>query len=127
MKSLLVVLSLLLGLPALVDAQDVSAEEMSVVSIKIRARHGLPAQRLDKALCNIADRWADRLAKTGKLVHGGGEQIIAMGYKTKEAVFEAWMRSSGHRKWILSRTTRCGFSCRISKNGRRFWVGVYRK
>ena len=127
MKSLLVVFSVLFAYPAVVSAQDVTAEEMNVVAIKIRARHGFPAQQLDEALCKIADRWAERIAKTGKLVHGGGEQIIAMGYKTKEAVFNAWMQSKGHRKWILSKATGCGFSCRTNKSGKRFWVGVYRK
>lgn len=127
MKSLLIVLACLLGLPSALSADEPTAEDMNIVSIKIRARHGLKAQKLDKALCKIADRWAERIAKTGKLVHGGGEQIIAMGYKTTDAVFKAWMKSKGHRAWILSKTTRCGWSCKTGRNGKRFWVGVFRK
>ena len=127
MKLGTLLLVVLLGLPAVNFGQEATAVEMNEAATKIRKQHGLSAQHLDQDLVKLADRWAEHLAKTGRLSHGGGEQIIAMGYRSTDSVFKAWMRSSGHRSWILSRTTKCGWACKRSKSGRLFWVGAFRK
>ena len=127
MKSVTLLFVGLMALPAFSHGQEVTAVEMNEAATKIRKQHGLSAQQLDQDLVKLAYRWAERLAKTGRLSHGGGEQIIAMGYRSTDSVFKAWMRSSGHRSWILSRTTRCGWACKRSKSGRLFWVGAFRK
>lgn len=99
---------------------------MFVEAMKQRERRGLPKQILDKDLCEKANHWARYMANTGRFAHGGGEQIIARGYKTPEQAINAWMRSDGHRRWLLSRTTHVGFGFARSKNGHPYYVGVYR-
>jgi len=93
----------------------------------LREKHGAPAQQLDEQCCRVAQRWANRMARDNYMRHGGGEQIIARGYRTVPACFAGWMASSGHRRWLLSKTELCGWGCQKSKSGQWFYAGVFRR
>jgi len=102
-------------------------DNMQRVASGIRTDRGLPVQELDEGCCQIAQRWADYLARNNRFHHGGGEQIIARGYVNAQSAFSAWMRSPGHRRWVLSRNGLCGWGCQKNSRGILYWVGVFRK
>lgn len=91
-----------------------------------RKARGLNPQKLDEECCDVAQNWANYMAKYNSFAHGGGEQIIAVGYNTPEAAFGGWMASSGHRYWVLSDTEKCGWGVARSASGRWYWVGAFR-
>lgn len=90
------------------------------------SRRGGRAIALDEECCRIAQRWANTMARTGKFRHGGGEQIIAKGYRSVEACFDGWMTSRGHRAWVLTSKTRAGWGYQRSASGRCYWAGAFR-
>ena len=100
--------------------------EMHTVAMRRRERSGLRLQVLDRDCCTIAQRWANHMAATGSMYHGGGEQIIASGYATAEAAIAAWEASSGHRAWLFGGSDRCGWGCQRAANGTWFWAGAFR-
>lgn len=110
------------------DPSEITTKQMQLFkeSQKVRKRYSLPKQVLDKELCEQAQDWARYMANTNQFRHGGGEQIIARGYNSPLKAIQAWMNSSGHRKWILCRKPRVGFGFATSKNGHPYYVGVYR-
>lgn len=81
---------------------------------------------LDEECCKIAQRWANHMAETNSMYHGGGEQIIAMGYDTPQLTMKAWRNSSGHWAWLGSKSKFCGWGCQKSKSGVWYWAGVFR-
>jgi uncharacterized protein YkwD len=101
-------------------------QAMYAAANRHRAQYNLPPQILDEELCKQAQRWAENMAARHSMYHGGGEQIIAMGYPTPEACVQGWIYSPGHRVWVLSRTSRVGFGCAVSSTGQRYYAGVYR-
>lgn len=110
-----------------IDASDgTQQKKMYEAAMKQRERNGLQKQIYDQQLCEQANKWARYMASTGNFRHGGGEQIIARGYETPEKAINAWMRSQGHQRWILSRTSHVGFGFARSKSGHPYYVGVYR-
>lgn len=100
--------------------------EMQQVATQLREDRGLESQKLDEELCKLSQKWAEYLAKNHYFYHGGGENIIAMGYTTPEAAFNGWLSSSGHRYWVLSGTDQCGWGAAQSSNGTWYWVGAFR-
>ena len=75
-----------------------------------RSRSGLPALRLDDDLCLKAQRYAELMDKTGTYQHsqlGIRENIHWMVRQPEQAVTD-WMRSDGHRRNILSASTKIG-------------------
>ena len=96
-------------------------------SQKLRAKSSvLIKQELDPELCKIAQKWAEHMAAKNCMYHGGGEQIIAKGYKTPHAVLNAWVCSPPHKRWIFSNCKKVGFGYAKSKSGHPYWAGVYR-
>ena len=91
----------------------------------LRVRGGRQIE-LDEECCQIAQRWANHMARTRSFRHGGGEQIIARGYRTVKACFAGWMGSRGHRRWVLSNSDKCGWGHQRSPSGHCYWVGVFR-
>ena len=82
---------------------------------------------LDEECCKMAQDWANHMSKINKRYHGKNDQIIASGYKDTKAAFDGWMRSSGHRAWILTRKrTKAGWGYQVSEKGTKYWVGVFR-
>ncbi len=89
----------------------------SVARLTNHARDQHDRSALHRAPCldRVAQHWAERMARTGHLVHndwtdvqeacgrsfGGGENI-ASGYASPRDVVRAWMHSDGHRANILS-------------------------
>ncbi|MEK3990079.1 CAP domain-containing protein [Robertmurraya sp. FSL R5-0851] len=100
-----------------------SAYEQKVVELtnQERAKYGLAALKVDKALSKVAREKSLDMSKNGYFSHTSptygspfdmmkqfgvsyqyaGENI-AMGQRTPEEVVQAWMNSEGHRKNILS-------------------------
>ena len=99
---------------------------MYLESARIRKSYKLKEQKLDPDLCKIAQKWANHMAYKNYMYHGGGEQIIASGYKTVTHCFRGWMNSPPHRNWVLTRRSKCGFAYAQSSSGICYWVGVYR-
>lgn len=107
-----------------------------------RARHGLPALRLDAGMNRAAVVRAAELAKSfshtrpngargltalgeaGVSYRAAGENIAA-GQQTAQSVMDAWMGSSGHRANILSaQFDRLGVG-RAVIGGRTYWVQLF--
>jgi uncharacterized protein YkwD len=120
----LVLLSLLPPTESITD-QPVIAK-MHKTAMEHRKNYSLKPQILDKECCEIAQKWAENMAVNHSMYHGGGEQIIAVGYTTPESVFRGWLASSGHRYWVLSNTDKCGWGAAKSSTGRWYWAGVFR-
>ena len=86
-----------------------------------------PPLELDEECCQMAQEWANHMVKVGKRYHGKNDQIISSGYKDTPAAFSAWMNSSGHRAWILTRKcTKAGWGYQVSEKGTKYWGGVFR-
>lgn len=65
----------------------------------------------------------------GRLILGGGNlcaENVAMGQKTVQAAFTAWMNSSGHRANIENfRVTHTGFGYAQSRSGTWYWTQIF--
>ena len=106
--------------------EDPMTIAMHKEAMKHRKEYNLKPQMLDKECCQIAQKWAEHMASQHSMYHGGGEQIIAVGYATPESAFGGWMGSSGHRYWVLSNTDKCGWGAAQSSTGRWYWAGAFR-
>lgn len=92
-----------------------------------RVRAGLPEMVLDQELCELSQRWSNRMASTGAFHHGGGENVIARGQKTPVAAIGAWLRSPAHRAFLMGRSTRVGFGAQKGAGGMWYWSGTFRR
>ena len=101
--------------------------KMQQESDRIRKEYNLKPQILDKECCKTAQEWAEYMAKHHYFSHGGGENIIAVGYESVPDAFQGWMLSSGHRYWLLSDADRSGWGAAKSNTGRWYWAGAFRK
>ena len=114
------------------DSKEVSlCENGTIVAMfqemnEKRLRAGLPEMVLDKELCALSQRWSNRMAKTGSFHHGGGENVIARGQEDPVAAIAAWLRSPGHRAFLMGRSTRVGFGAQQSSGGTWYWTGTFR-
>ena len=109
-------------------AQSASFEqiEMHREAQRIRSRSGLFVQVNDESLNSIAQRWAEQMARSGSMYHGGGEQIIAYSsYPSVGTAFNLWMNSSPHRAWVMSTSGRAGWGYAVGANGG-YFAGVFR-
>jgi uncharacterized protein YkwD len=86
---------------------------------QIRRQHGLGLMETDRKLENAALYQAKRMASHGKMghsigwgngfvarlkqagIHGAAAENVAVGQRSTEAVYKAWMNSPGHRKNML--------------------------
>ncbi len=101
--------------------------EMHKIAHEKRKKYKKHDLVLDEECCQMAQKWADHLAKSRKFHHGKNDQIISRGYKDTRAAFGGWMRSSGHRAWLLTKKSKkCGWGYAKSKGGTQYWVGVFR-
>lgn len=119
------VLVALAMVPPVVEEQTI-AVEMHNESQRLRKQYNLRPQELDEKCCKIAQGWAEHMAANHSMYHGGGEQIIAVGYPDVNNVFRAWMASSGHRYWVLSGSDLAGWGAAKSSTGRWYWAGAFR-
>jgi len=138
MKSVAVVLFVLFGFVTEIQAQEAVQEDIQEVALlsegetivqmheeAIRRRGGRGIV-LDEECCRIAQRWANYMASTDRFGHGGGEQIIAQCASVNRC-FSLWIASSGHRRWVLSNSYRCGWGCaRSLRTGKIYYAGVFR-
>jgi len=121
---ILVLLSLLPPTESIIDQPVIV--KMHKTAMEHRKIYSLKPQILDAECCNIAQKWAEHMADNHSMYHGGGEQIIAVGYTTPEGVFRGWLASLGHRHWVLSSADKCGWGAAQSSTGRWYWAGAFR-
>jgi uncharacterized protein YkwD len=94
-----------------------------------RAKRGLNTLRVNQTLTANAEKWSMVQAKT-RMHHsrmpGVGENV-AKGYKTPDQVMDAWMRSRGHRKNILSPNySEIGVGYALANNSGPAWTQQFR-
>ena len=69
--------------------------------------------------------FSSRIKQAGYNPQTGGENV-AMGYSTTAAVFNGWMKSSGHRANIVNSAYKdVGFGLATSKNGSKYWCANF--
>ena len=111
-----------------------------------RSAYGLPKLSFDSELAELAQLKAEDMAENNYFSHqspsygsafdmmraagisyrSAGENI-ARGQNTPEEVMNSWMNSSGHRANILSSSyTSLGVGCAADKDGRIYWVQIFR-
>lgn len=97
------------------------------IHIRHRVRRGLFVQRLDRSLCNLAQRWAEHMAARNSMYHSsmGYRENIAWGYNSCEAAMNGWINSSGHYANLMSGTEACGFGAAQSRNGSWYWCSLH--
>lgn len=95
--------------------------EMYEEAQRIRRSLNLSIQVLDVENCRIAQSWAESMARNDRMVHGGGEEVIAY-YSLKNADpkfgIKLWHESKqGHNEWLLGPYTKVGFGYAVSNSG----------
>lgn len=105
---------------------------------KERKNKKIEELKIDKSLCEYAQKHAENMANKNSLYHskmkdlmekskGGvvGENV-AWGQKTEQDVVDSWMLSPMHRWNILGKSyTRAGFGIAKSKDGSIYWCVVF--
>ena len=105
--------------PGIVAMNDEANRVREVAGLKVHPT-------LDEDCCRIAQAHANWMAANENMSHGGGEQIIAMGYATIPDAMNAWRNSGGHWSWLGGRSELCGYGYQRSASGRYFWAGAFR-
>lgn len=103
-----------------------------------RSSRGLESLEIDPELCSYAQRHAEKMAKSGRLVHssmsaladaaGNGNvgENSAWGQDSEDEAVSSWMGSPGHRQNILGkRFKRVGFGVKEDAKGRKYWCAVF--
>jgi uncharacterized protein YkwD len=85
---------------------------------RYRESRGLPAYAVGHVDAGIAQRWAESMARSGVLSHGGGEQIVAWSTENESAagVIAMWRGSFGHDAYLRSSAKTAGFG--VAKGSR---------
>ena len=125
------------------DTNNSIAKSLLALVNQARAENGLSALSLNDSLSAVAQKKAedmknnnyfshtsptygspfDMIKNAGISYRSAGENI-AMGQKTAEAVFNAWMNSSGHRANILSsKFTQMGIG--VTDGSTRYWSQMF--
>lgn len=106
---------------------------------KERKSRSLKTLKLNRGLCDYAQKHAEKMAKQNSLRHSqmselasaaGSQTVaenIAWGQENEEEVTVAWMHSTGHRMNILGDYTDVGFGMAKNKNGEIYWCSVFCK
>ena len=93
-----------------------------------RVKRGLPSVYWSREMARLAQSQADYCASVGHMVHSdryafqGGENLATQsaGYFTPRAIVNCWLRSPGHRKYLLSpQVTKAGVGI-AKRNGKTF-------
>lgn len=99
----------------------------------LRAANSLPPLRLNTALDDIAQDWAEQQAAASVMSHRSGfaslypagwtraSENVAMGYRASSVV-DAWAASPGHRANMLSSSTDIGIGMATDASGRPFYT-----
>ena len=125
------------------DINNSIAKSLLALVNQARAENGLSALSLNDSLSAVAQKKAEDMKNNNYFSHtsptygspfdmiknagisykSAGENI-AMGQKTAEAVFNAWMNSSGHRANILSsKFTQMGIG--VTDGSTRYWSQMF--
>lgn len=113
-------------------------EKLLELHNKERVAKGYGELKLDKKLCDYAQKHAEKMAQENDLVHSKMSDLrkildsnwvgenIAWGQETEEGVVNSWMWSPGHRWNILgSSYERVGFGMKKDKDDRSYWCVVF--
>jgi uncharacterized protein YkwD len=125
---------------SVVDASASSDQLEDVLMVRInqaRAAHGLRRIRsFDVCTDQLAEKWGDRIARTGVLEHRdqrevirkcdnswAGETLVRGTGLSPETMVELWLDSPGHREILLSpRAKRAGVAITSDAQGRTIGV-----
>ena len=117
---------------------DYSATVQTLLNLhnKEREMKGRAAMAIDPYLVEYAQKYAEEMARKGRLVHSNisvlmgkystaGENI-AWNQENEEEVVRDWMNSSGHRANIMNRNfIKVGFGVAKAKDGSLYWCTVF--
>lgn len=93
--------------------------------------------KLDDALNEYAQSWAETMAQKVHLIHSNMEDILKLGFKmvgeniawnqdTASYVFDDWMRSPNHRKNIINPSfNKIGFGLACNNKNQPYWCAVF--
>lgn len=103
-----------------------------------RKSKGLEDLKIDKNLCNYAQKHAEKMANKNSLYHSRMSDLlkeskgsfvgenIAYGQKTEQEVLNSWMKSPTHKWNILRKSySRVGFGIAKNKDGSIYWCVVF--
>lgn len=115
------------------DPLSAVRSELLALHNEARRKSGAEPLVLDDGLNAFAQSHAEWMSRFG-MIHSRmkfsgfnrkGENI-AMGYQTASVATSKWMRSSGHRRNIISlRFTHVGFGLAESSSGTPYWCAVF--
>ena len=114
-------------------------KELLSLHNKERTSKGYAPLALDNKLCDYAQTYAEKMAKSNSMTHSSMSKLqevnkdsgfvgenIAWGQEDAASVVEAWMWSPGHRWNILgSKYKRVGFGTKEDKDGKNYWCTVF--
>lgn len=94
-------------------------EKLLLACNAYRQSRGLPPYESGEKERVIAQNWANWMAMTGNLRHGGGEQIIARSSddQSAEGVIRIWRNSPPHNRELLASYRRAGFGAAAGPYG----------
>lgn len=124
---------------------EVYAQEVIRLTNEERAKAGLPALKANDKLMQAAAIRANELTERFAHLRPNGDEIYsvfdevgydlgmklagevaAFGQNTPQAVVNAWMRSQGHKDWLLSaECVESGVGVVISSDGTFYWAQVF--
>jgi hypothetical protein len=107
------------------DEHSAVVNELHAIAQDYRKRSGKAEQQRDAKLDALCQRWAEYMASTGRFHHGGGENIIAYGYRSPHEAMVGWANSPGHNHWLLSNTSYCGWGYAVAPNGTKYWAWAF--
>jgi uncharacterized protein YkwD len=119
-------------------AEQVSTDRLIEMHNEARAGSwwNLKPLTKDAKLTEYAQRWAEKMASSGRMRHSSVRDIMALGFSpageniawgqpNEQAVMSAWLRSPGHRSNIMgSRYTAIGCGASTA-DGRLYWCVVF--
>lgn len=114
---LLVVIAVLPGPASAAHRQDRTEAAILKAMNSVRARHGLPRLRVNRALAKAADAHSAAMLRSGNFTHGSvnarlrrythsrsvGETLAWTSRCDGQKVVEMWLQSAAHRSILLAR------------------------
>ena len=100
-------------------------ESKIVLELFSACKKKYPHLVLDEGLCVGSQKWADRMAETGRFRHDRGvKENIAKGYRSAESCMQGWFTSRGHNAQFRV-NTKVGFGANL--RGRvKYWVARFK-
>lgn len=102
-------------------------KQLHEIHCRERGLRGLLQQRLDRRLCDLAQRWAETMASRGSMYHSslGISENVAYGYGSPESAISAWINSGGHYANLMSGYEDVGFGAAQDSGGTWYWCSLH--